>query len=79
MLTLFGTASKMMAIESLIMVQVVIMTIIENTNVHSGSAILAFGWKIYNVHNYKTFHKKHLKNIHVQKKGKTYIILNNYC
>lgn len=42
-LILFGTASKMMPIESFIMLHVVIITIIEKTKVHSGSAILAFG------------------------------------
>lgn len=42
-LMVFGTASKMIPIESFIMLQVVIITIIENTNVHSGSAIFAFG------------------------------------
>lgn len=42
-LMLFGTASKMIPIESLMMVHVVAITIIENTNVQSGSAILAFG------------------------------------
>lgn len=42
---LFGTASRMMPIESFIMVHVVIITIIENIKVHSGSAIFALGYK----------------------------------
>lgn len=42
-LMLFGTASKMIPMESFMMWQVVIITIIEKKKVHSGSAILAFG------------------------------------
>lgn len=42
----FGTDSKIIPIESFIMVHVVIITMMENTNVHIGSAIFAFGCKI---------------------------------
>lgn len=42
----FGTDSKIIPIESFIIVHVVIITMMENTNVHIGSAIFAFGCKI---------------------------------
>lgn len=45
-LMLFGTDSKIIPIESFIMVHVVIITMMENTRVHIGSAIFAFGCKI---------------------------------
>lgn len=48
---LFGTASSITLIESFIMLQVVIITIIENTKVHRGSAILALGCKENNENN----------------------------
>lgn len=40
---LFGTASRIIFIESFIIEQVVVMTISENINVHKGSTIFAFG------------------------------------
>lgn len=53
-LMLFGTASKMIPMESFMMWQVVIITIIEKKKVHSGSAILAFGCnkKKQNIHSH---------------------------
>lgn len=42
-LILVGTASKMMPMDSFMIVQVVMITMMEKTNVQRGSAIFAFG------------------------------------